>query len=292
MRATLIVNASSGHGAARRVAGSVARELRRTVDSLRVTAPPDAPSTTLAARDAVQRGDDLVAVVGGDGTVHLVVQELAGSPTALVAVPGGSGNDFAAALGVPPEPVAAARHVADLVAAGRQRLLDLGRVVDGEYFTTVLCTGFDAGVTVRAGSMRWPSGPRRYEMAVLAEVLTLHPRPVRVCIDDAEFEMDATLVAVANTGWYGGGLQVCPPARPDDGLLHVTLISATTRRRLLTLFPRFKAGTHLDLPEVSVMSGKRIRIEGSDTPVAADGEPQGQLPLTAECVPGALRVVA
>lgn len=292
MRATLIVNPGSGRGAAARVAGSVASTLRDAVPGLVATVTSDAAGTSMVAAQAAQRGDDVLAVLGGDGTAHLAAQAVAGTGTALAVLPSGSGNDLATALGIPADPVEAARQVAEALRSGERRKIDLGRIGGGAYFTTVLCTGFDASVNARANAMRWPTGPRRYDLAVLAELTALRPRPVRVQADGTDVELEAILVAVGNGPCYGGGLRICPDAALSDGLLDVIAIAAVSRRRLLRVFPRLRVGGHVDEPEVTVVRAARVRIEGHPGwPVYADGESQGNLPVTVHCEPGALTVV-
>ncbi|HEX6401737.1 MAG TPA: diacylglycerol kinase family protein [Pseudonocardiaceae bacterium] len=286
------MNPHSGRKAAARVAGSVASALRAAVPALVATVTADAAATSRLAAQAVQRGDDVLAVFGGDGTVHLAAQAVAGTATALAVVPGGSGNDLAAALGLPADPVAAAGQVVDALRSGRRRRIDVGRVAGGARFATVLCTGFDASVNVRANAMRWPAGPRRYDLAVLAELAALTPRPVRVQVDDSAVELKAILVAVGNGPCYGGGLRICPDATLADGLLDVIAIAAVTRRRLLRVFPSLRAGSHVREPEVTVLRGTTVRIDGDPGwPVYADGEPQGTLPVNLHCEAGALTVV-
>lgn len=293
MRVTLIVNPHSGRGAAARVAGTVASTLRAAVPGLVATVTADAAATSRLAAQVVRRGDDVLAVLGGDGTAHLAAQAVAGSGTALAVLPSGTGNDLAVALGIPTDPVDAARHVADALRCRQRRRIDLGRVDGGACFTTVLCTGFDAAVNARANAMRWPAGPRRYELAVLAELAALRPRRVRVAAGDTEMDLEAILVAVGNGPSYGGGLRICPDATLDDGLLDVIVIAAASRRRLLRVFPSLRTGGHVDEPEVSALRAATVRIDGDPSwPVYADGEPQGTLPVTMHCEPGALTVVA
>ncbi|MGH3796059.1 MAG: diacylglycerol/lipid kinase family protein [Pseudonocardiaceae bacterium] len=292
MRATLIVNPHSGRGAAARVAGAVVDTLHEAVPGLVATVSADAADTCRLAALAAQRGDDVLAVLGGDGTVHLAAQSVAGTHTALAVLPSGTGNDLAAALGIPVDPVAAAQYIAGALLGGQRRQIDLGRIEGGSRFTTVLCTGFDAAVNARANTMRWPTGPRRYDLAVLAELAALTPRPVRVTTEESDVALEATLVAVGNGPRYGGGLRICPDAAVDDGLLDVIVIAAVTRRRLLRVFPALRAGGHIDEPEVTLLRARTVRIEGDHGwPVYADGEPQGTLPVTVHCEPGALTVI-
>lgn len=293
MRATLIVNPHSGRGAAARVAGTVASTLRAAVPDLVATVTADAAATSRLAAQAAARGDEVLAVLGGDGTAGLAAQAVAGTATALAVLPSGTGNDLAAALGIPVDPLDAAGHVTEALRSGRRRRIDLGRLTGGACFTTVLCTGFDAAVSERANAMRWPAGPRRYDLAVLAELAALTPRPVRVRAGQTEVELEAILVAVGNGSSYGGGLRICPDAALADGLLDVIVIAAATRRRLLRVFPRLRVGGHVHEPEVTVLRGASVHIDGEYRwPVYADGEPQGTLPVTVRCEPGVLTVVA
>ncbi|MGA8520227.1 MAG: sphingosine kinase, partial [Pseudonocardiaceae bacterium] len=117
--------------------------------------------------------------------------------------------------------------------------------------------------------------------------------PVRVQAGGGEVELEAILVAVANGSSYGGGLQICPDATPADGLLDVIVIAAVSRRRLLRVFPALRTGAHVHEPEVTILRGESVRIDGDPGwPVYADGEPQGTLPVTVHCEPGALTIVA
>jgi diacylglycerol kinase (ATP) len=292
VRITLIINPHSGRGAARRVAGSVAATLRAAVPELAATVTADAAATSELAAVSVRQGDDVLAVLGGDGTAHLAAQAVAGSDTALAVIPSGTGNDLAAALAIPPDPLQAAHHIAEALSSGRRRRIDLGRIDGGSYFTTVLCTGFDASVNARANAMRWPAGPRRYDLAVLAELAALSPRKVRVEAGGRDVALEATLVAVGNGPTYGGGLRICPDAAVDDGLLDVIVIGAVSRLRLLRVFPALRVGGHVHEPEVTLLRARAVHIEGDpDWPVYADGEAQGTLPVTMRCEPGALSVV-
>ena len=275
------------------MAGTVASTLRVVVPELVATVTADAAATSRVAAQAAQRGDDVLAVLGGDGTAHLAAQAVAGTATALAVLPTGSGNDFATALGIPADPVQAAQRTAQALQTGQRRRIDLGRIEGAAGFTTVLCTGFDAAVNERANAMRWPTGTRRYDLAVLAELGALTPRPVQVRTETTEVAMEAILVAVGNGSSYGGGLRICPDATLADGLLDVIIIAAVSRRRLLRVFPALRTGGHVHEPEVTVLRAATVSIDGDPGwPVYADGEPQGTLPVTVHCEPGALTVVA
>ena len=290
----LVVNPLAGRGRAAALAEVVERRL--IYHGLVVHRMPAPVAASTGDLGDVPPGVDTVAAVGGDGTVHRLLPLLAGTTLALGVVPAGSGNDLAAALGVPMDPLAAT----DLVATGSTRLIDLAVAGAADvssagtrWWATVLCAGFDSAVAARAQRMRWPAGPRRYDVALLAELAALRPVPFTVTPDhEPARRLPATLVAVGNTARYGGGLRICPAADPADGLLDVTVVGPVTRRELLRVAPRLRTGEHLDHPAVSRFRVGSLRLDAPMVTAYADGEPVGPLPLHIACRPGTLRVIA
>ncbi|MGY1652492.1 diacylglycerol/lipid kinase family protein [Geodermatophilus sp. SYSU D01119] len=290
MDVAVLVSAAAGRGRARTAAAAVLDALRAggvTPQVLPATSREDAER---AAARAVAAGTGAVVAVGGDGAAHAGLQAVAGTGTPLAVVPAGTGNDLALALGVPPEPVAAATAAAADLREGALRPVDAGRTA-GRWWATVLCCGFDSAVTDRANRLRWPRGPRRYDVAILAELARLRPRAVTLTLDGEARTLPVTLVAVGNTPWYGGGMRVCPAADPTDGLLDVTVVGPVTRRELVRTRPRLTEGTHVAHPAVTVHRAARVELAGAGLTTYADGEPVAALPVVAEAVPGALRVV-
>lgn len=292
MHTVLLVNPAAGSGTAAKIAGSVADALRGGSDQLELIVATDAASTAEMARRAVERGADVLAVLGGDGASHGALQACAGTHTALATIPVGSGNDLAKALGLPADPIAAAELIAEAMRTGRRRELDLGRIAGGSWFGTVLCAGFDAAVNARANAMRWPRGPRRYDLAILRELLHLRPRPLVVEGADCRVELDAVMVAIGNTAFYGGGIPVCPGADPTDGLLDITVVGAMTRRQIVSMLPTLRTGQHTHDPKVTTLRARSVHLGGDNGWIGyADGERQARLPLTVICVPRAATVI-
>ncbi|MFM9367806.1 diacylglycerol kinase [Streptomyces sp. Da 82-17] len=289
---TLFVNPTAGRGRGAHAAQPAASALRAAGFSVR-TVVGDGPDDALRrAREAVDAGTGALVAVGGDGMAGLALQAVAGTRTPLGVVAVGTGNDFARTLGLPVRaPEAAGRLTAEALKRSRIRDVDLGRV-DGRWFGTVLASGFDSRVNDRGNRMRLPGGRFKYDLAILAELAAFKPLPYRIRLDDGPvLEVDATLVAVGNGSSYGGGMRICAGARPDDGLFDVTVVGDCSRATLLRVFPRVYKGTHLDHPKVTVHRAAKISIDAPDITGYADGEPLGPLPLTAECVPGAVRVL-
>ncbi|MFR9674019.1 diacylglycerol kinase [Streptomyces sp. TR06-5] len=293
---TLLVNPTAGRGRAAHAAQPAARALRDAGFSARTLVGADADDALLQAREAVSRGTGALVAVGGDGMASLALQAVAGTDIPLGVVPVGTGNDFARATGLPlGDPATASRLVAGALTAGRTRSLDLGRVRgagDDHWFGCVLASGFDSRVNDRGNRMRWPSGPRRYDIAMLAELAAFRPIGYRITLDDGPpQEIAATLVAVGNGPSYGGGMRICADADLEDGLLDVTVVGACSRTTLLRVFPRVYRGTHLRHPAVTVHRARKVVLEAEDVTGYADGEQVGPLPLTVDSVPRAVRLL-
>lgn len=292
-RVTLLTNPASGHGqgsaAARR---AVARLHRRGVDVCELVGA-DALHARRLLDEALDRGTDAVVVAGGDGMISLALQALAQSEVPLGIIPAGTGNDHAREFGIPRDDPDAA---ADIVAAGRTETIDLGRIeaADGtvHWFGTVMAAGFDSLVTDRANRMRWPRGPMRYNLAMLAELSQLRALPFRMSFDGGPVDdTPLTLAAFGNTRSYGGGMLITPGADRHDGLLDVTMATSASRLKLIRLFPTVFKGTHVDLPEVRTARARTITVDCPGINAYADGEFMCPLPVTVSAVPNALKVL-
>ncbi|MET8171502.1 YegS/Rv2252/BmrU family lipid kinase [Streptomyces clavifer] len=290
---TLFVNPTAGRGRGARAAQPAASALRDAGFSVRTVLGEDAGDALRRAREAVAGGTGALIAVGGDGMVSLALQAVAGTATPLGVVAVGTGNDFARALGLPVrDPAAAGRLAAEVLTAGTARGIDLGRV-GGRWFGSVLASGFDSRVNDRGNRMRRVAGRFTYDLAILAELAAFRPIPYRVRLDGGPVrEIEATLIAVGNGSTYGGGMRICADAVMDDGLFDVTVVGDCSRTTLLRVFPRVYRGTHLGHPKVTVHRVASIELAAVDVTAYADGEPLGALPLTATCVPDAVRVLA
>lgn len=298
MKVALLVNPAARAGTDSGPATRAAELLRARGVQTTVVSGGSAEESSALLRTALDVGVDAVAVAGGDGTVHLAIQEVAGTGVPLGIVPVGTGNDFAATLGLRELDVVAA---ADVIAAGDTRRIDLARVTrDGgstTFFGSVLASGFDSRVNDRANAMRWPRGGSRYNIAILIEFLTLSGIPY-----DVEFELadgtrdrirgDLVMATVGNGRTYGGGIPIAPDADPADGLLDLVLVRPAGRLRLLRLLPHVYRGTHGTVPEVSIQRVRAVRLSAPGVTAYADGDPIGALPLAIDVAPGALSVFA
>ncbi|SCX54839.1 diacylglycerol kinase [Klenkia marina] len=294
MRVALLVNAAAGRGRARSLATAVGDRLAGAGADVVPLVAGDRASAEVAVA-GVRDGVAAVLVLGGDGVVHAAVQGLAGSATPLAVLPAGTGNDLALALGVPADPLAALDAALHDLATGGGRPLDLVRsssAAGERWWATVLCCGLDSAVSDRVNRLRWPRGPRRYDVAIAVELARLRPRSVRLTLDGVSTDHEVTLVAVGNTPFYGGGLRICPDADPADGLLDVTVVGAVGRLELVRTRPRLADGTHVTHPAVRVLRGREVLLDSPEPLTTwADGEPVGPVPVRSVVVPGALTVL-
>lgn len=279
MTITVVANPTSGRGRVSRMLPQVVAALSAQGLDAHVVVSQDAGHLRAAVREAREAGEERVVVCGGDGSLHLAAQELAGGDTALAIVPAGTGDDNARTLGIPRGDVPAA---ARLAASGPVSRVDLGRVrtADGteRVFLGVLSSGFDSLVNERANVMTWPSGNARYLVAILAELRTFRPVPYVATLDGRSVSGDAMLVAVGNGVSYGGGMRVCPDAVPDDGMLDITWLHGVGKGTFLRVFPQVFTGGHVRSPYVSTTRAAAIELDAPGQLAYADGERVGPLP--------------
>jgi diacylglycerol kinase (ATP) len=289
----LLVNPTAGKGRAAKVVADVAGRLRSSGANVSILIGHDADDAVALGHKAVADGVDAIVALGGDGMAHLALNVVAGGTTPLGIVPAGTGNDLARSLRLPlKDPVAAAGVIADRLTNGTGWAMDAVRVGD-KWWGCVLGSGFDSRVNDRANRMSWPHGKMRYNIAMLAELPGFSPLPFRITFDDDEpWETEAMLVAVGNAKSYGAGMLVCPDADLTDGLLDVMVLGPVSKPELLKTFPRVFKGTHVSHPAVTIRRAKVVTIEAQGVTAYADGEFLDNLPITNECVAGAVHILA
>jgi diacylglycerol kinase (ATP) len=287
MDIALVVNLTSGKGRGGAVRAAVEERLRAGGAKVRTVVGRDAEDASALTRSAVTDGVDAVVAVGGDGMGHLALQVVAGTETPLGIVPAGTGNDLATCLGIPQDPAKAA----ELVLGGTRRRIDAVRVGE-RWFGCVLGAGFDSAVNERANTLRWPRGPRRYDVAIAVELPRFKALPFRITLDGEVWETDAMLVAVGNAQSYGAGIRVTPDALLDDGLLDVCVLGPVSKLEFVRTLPKARTGEHVHHPAVTVRRAQTVTVDSPGLVAYADGERMGPLPLTCECVAGAVQVFA
>lgn len=257
-----------------------------------------ADSATRYARDAALSGARWVVAVGGDGTVHEVVNGLMSVPeaarqqVALAVLPTGTGNDFARSLG-------SGNSVPDLLAlmaAGQVHALDLIRVTlaDGSvrWCNNIGSIGITSDIVRRVKAMpaRLPASLAFYS-AVTTALLRWQPQAMQLTLDGQRIDGRFTCVSAANGRFFGSGLGIAPEARLDDGLMEVVLIDNAGSLDFIRLLPQLRQARPLADPRVRYLRGRVLTVEGDAArcPLELDGELAGHAPVRFELVPAALR---
>ena len=225
---------------------------------------------------------DGVIAVGGDGLVHLVLQMVVPRKIPFAVIPAGTGNDFVRALGWELDQI---RVQLNAIVSRPPSAIDLG-LVDSEWFGAVLSTGFDSVVNEKANTMKWPSGPMKYNVAIAMELPKFKPLKYTIELDTQIIETEAMLIAVGNGGSYGGGMKVCPDAVMNDGLFDVMVLRPVSKIEFIRVFPTVFSGRHVDHKQVDIYRTKRVSLHAPAI-AYADGERIGGLPVRAECIAGA-----
>lgn len=295
---TFLVNPTSGGGAAPDAVVPVARALRVAGAVVDVTYSPGPQAMARLVDEAVGRGDVVVSV-GGDGMLSSLAGLVAGRDATFAVVPAGRGNDFARMLGLPDDPEGQARVLLES-AVRRVDLLSVSGLGAPRMVAGSVYAGVDARAAEIVDGATWLPRSLQYQYAALRALATYRPGHYVVSVDGEAREYDAATVVVANSAYYGKGMQIAPPASVEDGILDVIVIEAASRLALMRSLPKVYDGAHVHLDEVTVLSGKRVEITGSSrTPIPAggDGEPLGPLPAlgsapaVVEVVPGALGII-
>lgn len=295
-RPMFIVNPVAGGGRGRRAHASIVTLLGHQASDEVEFAFTERPGHAVElARDGGASGFDPIVAVGGDGTVHEVANGLLafrGAIPRLAVIPIGTGNDFARSVGIPTDLRAAVRVATD--GSGMERIVDAARCGD-RYFVVLAGTGFAARVASAVNeSPSWSKiGALPFVFHTLREVLTNRNVDLTITLDGTDvIHQPSFMVYVSNCRFSGGGMQLSPEARPDDGLLDVCLVGDASRRDVVTMLPKVFSGRHVGHPKVSLHRAATVRVDGpSHVQVQADGEVIGSLPMEVEVVPGALRVL-
>jgi diacylglycerol kinase (ATP) len=248
-------------------------------------------------RTAIANGATLLVVVGGDGTVHEVVNGAVGADGVELAVlPRGTGKDFVRSLRIPHDLRAALEVARD----GRPRTVDVGsasyRSWDGSettaYFANFAGAGISGAIARRANRSSKALGGRiSFFTATVAVFASWRSAAMTVQVDGERRNGEMFEVLVMNGDYAAGGMWVTPEAEPDDGKLDVLLIGDVTKADFVRTFPKIYRGKHLSHPKIDVLRGDAVDVDAVPAvPVVLDGEQPGTTPVRFELLPQALRV--
>ena len=293
----VLVNPAAGGGRALEVLPSLRQFAGRRGWLVEFRLTDSSQELASEARKGAAEGRTRIFVLGGDGTFQVLLNALAGvSDVVLGVIPAGGGNDLAAALGLPQDPLLAAELLLD----GQPVFLDaaLVRTADGteRLYTGGGGVGLDAEAARYAGGVyRNLRGRLRYLLSAVSALIGFHPIRVSALIDaDPPVEINANvlLLGVLNTPSYGAGLRLAPDAQTDDGKLDLVLLEDLRFLQVLALIPSLAHRGELRTARVRRFRVDRVRIETHRTcSFHGDGEILGNTPVEVEVVPRAVRIL-
>jgi diacylglycerol kinase (ATP) len=295
--AVLFVNSSAGGGRA----GAQLPRIRKFFETraLPVEFVSTSSSKELEARvrECFWNGHRLLLAMGGDGTFQGLANAAFGSDILIGVLPAGGGNDFAAALGLPENPVAAT----EAILRGQPRWVDLVRVRTGEGRERLYVGGGGVGLDADAaryasGAYRRLPGRLRYVAAALRALHGFEPLQVRAEFPGSELpsiEAKVLLAGVLNTPTYGAGLRLAPEAQISDGWIDAVFVDDLNLLGVLKLLPRLMQSGDLQIPEVKRIRAKRVKLTTSrPCKFHGDGEIIGSTPGEIEVMPRSVRMLA
>ncbi|MBM7584631.1 YegS/Rv2252/BmrU family lipid kinase [Bacillus pakistanensis] len=291
-----IVNKVSGNGKALKVWYQIEKKLQEKNVYYCVHFTQKPKHATLLVQELINKEKvTVIVVVGGDGTIHEVINGLVGTNTPLGIIPAGSGNDFSRGLGIP------LKHdkALERILSGKPKIIDIG-YVNSTYFGTVSGIGFDGEVAQTTNISIYKKllnfvrmGQISYIISAINVLFRYKPMDISLMIDQKLYEIPKVwLIAVANLPFYGGGLAICPKAESNDGLFDICIVQGMSKWEFIRVFPLVFKGNHTSSPSIQIIKGKELEIYSS-TPmlVHGDGEMIGQTPARIRIEPSALYVI-
>ncbi|MEA2453699.1 MAG: diacylglycerol kinase [Actinomycetota bacterium] len=251
------------------------------------------------AREVVSSGGRFVVAMGGDGTVHEVVNGMmkddkAINPDAVMGVvAAGTGCDFIKTFGMPAKPIDAVRHLD----GGESFLIDIGKITylqDGvevtRYFPNIAEVGLGAACVARAEKLpRW-LGPTVYLVSFWLTMRKHKPAQVKIDVVDRVYEGLMNNMVVANGQFFGGGMKIAPKAAPTDGLLDIQVEHAR-KKDAIAMMPKVFKGQHVPHPDIEEYKRVRCSITSDrELPIEADGEVLGTTPASFEVISEAIQL--
>jgi diacylglycerol kinase (ATP) len=305
----LVVNPKSGGGATGRTFPAMRGTIERALGKVEVAMTERPGHAIDLARQGALAGHPLVIAVGGDGTIHEVVNGLMqarsggygtiAEGTELGIIGQGTGGDFRKTLELEHR---LDRYVA-AIASGKRRALDVGKFTGGgktsHYFVNILSAGM-GGLVDRyvADSSRLLGGKAAYFGASLRALLNARLGNVRCTVTlDGKVEehiLRSFMIAICNGRCFGGGMKVAPMAEIDDGTFEIVALGATSKLGFALTSGSIYSGEHIGQAGTVHLRGQKVKLELMNEDAAnvflldVDGEPMGTLPLEIEVVPRAV----
>ena len=286
MKTIVIFNPVCGRGRAKKLLPTLERTLRASGLDFDLLSSERPWHTADLAERAARDGHEVVITAGGDGTANEAINGLMRAradgydQTALGMLSIGTGNDFAASVGIPVN----LQDAIDVIAQNKRRRIDIGLMKgcdfpDGRYFGNCVGIGFDAAGTIQSRKITWAGGMLAYLIAVVQTIFWYYQAPtLRIEMDNETITQPSLLVSIMNGKRIGGGFWVAPDSLPDDGLFDLCIAQEVSRVRMFTFIPHFIKGTQATQPEIKMRRSKNVKVTATkgSMPVHMEGEIVGE----------------
>ncbi len=304
MRYFIIVNPICGRGLGERSVPAIEERLKLAGLDYKLVRTERVWHAAELAEQAAREGYDVIVCASGDGTINEALNGLMKARsdgfthTAFGVISIGTGNDFSGGLGIPTD----LEHSLSVLITNKRKKIDLGFVKggdfpEGRYFGNGIGIGFDAAVGTAAAKVRWTRGLPAYLIGVLATVFLYYTPPkLSIMIDDEEIIQRSLMVSVMNGKRMGGGFQMAPTSKTNDGVFDLCICETASKARIFGLIPHFLKGSQDGQPEIKMRQAKKVivcALDG-DFPAHADGEMlcyAGQN-LSMELLPAHLEIIS
>lgn len=304
MKRYIIINPTSGRGLGAKTFPKILSHFNNAGIDFEIVFTEFAGHAIFLAEQAALENVDQIVCVGGDGTIHEVINGMMRArqkgciKTSLAVVAAGTGNDFAASLGVP----TLLEEALHICLKNKLKKIDVGYLEnnacpDGRYFGNGIGIGFPAVVAEAIKKISCLRGLPAYLVSVLKIILfDTSSSGVEISVDgEKSFSKNAFMISVMNGKRMGGGFKIAPNSLLNDGMFDLCITDNASRAQLFKMLPHFLKGTQNTLAEVKIQRMKRIVVRALDRlfPVHADGEVMGTQNsyLHLELMPQALKVV-
>lgn len=203
--------------------------------------------------------ENVIYVVGGDGTLTITLSGLIGTKNKLAIIPAGSGNDTYRTI----------KNMKD-----KETLIDIGKI-NGTYFINVACTGIDAEIGNNMDKLRNTIIPTNqlYNASIVYTFIKFKHKKMKLNTDIKNIEDKYTILSICNGSYYGGGFKIAPKSRLEDGLLDIYYAEEMSKLKMIPLILKLKNGKHEGKRKIHKFRTNHVEIE-MEEPVTfnVDGE--------------------
>lgn len=266
MKHLFIINPAAGKGKTLKLIPIIEKIFNEKNEEYKIEVTKYVGHATELAKNYSELENYRIYSVGGDGTLNEVLNGMVNTQSSLAVIPSGSGNDFIKSIYKYSKKEEIEKILIKTI-NGNEHAIDLGKV-NNRYFLNIASVGFDAEVasnSIKFKKLPLINGTIAYILGILITVFKYKSYNLNIEVDGNKFLIKALLIAVANGKYYGGGINVTPKAKLNDGLFDICIIETVGRLKILGLFPKVIRGTHENIKQVSFNNGQFVKIHSNET---------------------------